>query len=558
MPTPPPPPHRAAAFGSLDVATPELIRSVVDNVPTLIAYFDDQLVCRYANASYRRVFEAPGQPLEGAHFESLVLPSLRAFIMPRARAALTGVAQVFEYERPAVAGGKPMHVEVKYTPNVRDGTVRGMFVELHDISSHKYIESLVLEANRDLEERVQERTARLFDSEQRFRLMVDALHDYCIYFVDDAGHITDWTESAQRMHHLDAHQVLRQHFGLLMDASHPGRNPGTRSQLVRQAIDGGQAQSEGWQIRHGQSAFWAHSTFTALRDSRGGLQGLSIITKDMTATKRLEDVMHDLNQDLVQRVQERTCALTAANRDIDAFSHMVSHDLRAPLRHLSGYLMLLRDDLQPVLGDVACDAHTHLDAAEKSTQRLARMIEGVLDYARLGRSALELVPVDLEALIRGAAAACPDQRRQWQIASDWPLVLGDAALLGRLVAALLSNAVKFTRDAVSPLIEIGWELAPVDPVPGGAVAPLRGVRWWVRDNGVGFDSSRAQHMFVMFQRQHHSMDFEGEGVELALCQRIVTLHGGTIRIESQHRVGCTVEVTIPVAGADPPIDIEPP
>lgn len=554
----PPLSNRAVAFGSLDVATPELIRSVVDNVPTLIAYFDDQLVCRYANASYRRVFESPGQALEGALFESLVLPSLRDFIMPKARGALAGVAQAFEYERPAPAGGQSMHVEVKYTPNLRDGAVRGMFVELHDISSHKYIESLVLETNRDLEERVQERTARLFDSEQRFRLMVDALHDYCIYFIDEAGHITDWTESAQRMHHLNAHQVLRQHFGLLMDAAHPGRNPGTRLQLVRQATEGGQAQSEGWQIRHGQSAFWAHSTFTALRDSRGALQGLSIITKDMTATKRLEDVMHDLNQDLVQRVQERTCALTAANRDIDAFSHMVSHDLRAPLRHLSGYLMLLRDDLKPLLADADSEAAAHLGAAERSTHRLARMIDGVLDYARLGRSALELAPVDLGALVHHAAAACTAPQLEWKVPAGWPLVLGDVGLLGRLVSALLSNAVKFTRDNPRPTIEMGWDLSPLDTGLVAGAVPVKGVRWWVRDNGVGFDSSRAQNMFVMFQRQHHSMDFAGEGIELALCQRIVTLHGGTIRIDSQHGVGCTVQVTLPVAGTDPRTETEPP
>lgn len=544
-------PH-TGAFGSLDAATPELIRSVVDSVPTLIAYFDDGLVCRYANASYRRMFELPGQALEGASFESLVLPVLRDAIMPKAQAALRGEPQAFEYERPSQPGKPAIHVDVKYTPDQREGRVHGMFVELHDITNHKRIEELVLDTNRDLEQRIQERTARLFDSEQRFRLMVDALYDCCIYFVDEEGNITDWTESAQRMHHMDAHQVLRQHFGLLLDAAHPGRNPGTRAQMLRQATESGQAESDGWQIRQGQSAFWARTTLTALRDSQGALQGLSVITKDTTDLKRLEEVMHDLNQDLAQRVQERTHALTAANSDIDAFAHMVSHDLRAPLRHLSDCLSLLRDDLQAPATQLSPDCMAHLGAADRTAHHLALMIDGVLEYARLGRTALAPARVDLGGLLHAAVAACSDRPLEWQIAPAWPPVWGDAVLLERLVMALISNAVKFTRHTPLARVEVGWALAPpaLDVQADPASGPM--LRWWVRDNGAGFDSTRTHAMFVMFQHQHEAMDFEGVGTGLALCQRIVTLHGGTIRVNSLPGEGCRVELMLPLVPATPP------
>jgi len=542
-------PSTATAFGTLDMASPDLICKVVDNVPTMIAYFDSALMCRYGNASYRRVFEQPGQALEGASFETLVLPQWRDTIIPRAHAALRGEHQAFEYDRPTPDGGR-IHVEVKYTPDIRDGRVIGMFVELHDITSHKRIEDLVLQTNRDLETRIQERNAKLFESEQRFRLMVDGLQDYCIYFLDAHGNITDWTDSAQRMHGLPPHQALRQHFGQLMDAAHPGRNPGTRAQMLRQAIETGQCDSDGWQIRQGHLPFWAHTTLTALRDSWGELQGISVITKDMTDLKRLEDVMNDLNQELEQQVQERTHELTAANRDIDAFAHMVSHDLRAPLRHLSGYLTLLREEIQENLGpDTHIQLRRHVDAMDKTTRRLAHMIEGVLEYARLGRAVINRSPVDLGTLVKQAieqACAHTDAHPvHWILpVNTWPIVSGEAGLLSKMLECLIDNAMKYTRTTADAQIEVDWALSnAIEDRPLDHTRQCITLR--IHDNGVGFDRERADSLFVMFQRQHHSMDFEGSGTGLALSQRIALLHRGSVRIDSQVGQGCTVTILLP-------------
>jgi PAS domain S-box-containing protein len=543
-----------SAFGSLETAAPELVRNIVDNVPTLIAYFDSGLICRYGNASYLQMFSPQGQTLEGVAFETLVLPHMRDDIMSRAKAALRGEKQHFEYTRNG-PNGQPVHVEVKYTPDIRQGQVHGMFVELHDITSHKRIEDLVLETNRDLEERVQERTVKLFESEQRFRLMVDGLKDYCIYFLDEQGQITDWTESAQRMHGVPPHQALRQHLGVLMDASHPGRHASVRAQLIRQAIDQGQSETDGWQIRQGQPIFWAHTTLTALRNSLGELQGLSAITKDMTASKRLEEVMTDLNSELERRMSERTDELCAANRDIEAFAHMVSHDLRAPLRHQSGYLTLMREELLELKSTLPPNAlEQHVQAMEKANRKLTRMIESVLEYARLSRTTIEPVTVPLAPLVQAEVARAQAQventRLRWEMPQAWPTVLGDSDLISELLACLLANAVKYTSRTEQPTIELGWqERPPHDPLPSGYKQAARRITFWVRDNGVGFDRDRATSLFVMFQRQHHSMDFDGTGTGLALSQRIVELHRGTIRVESHTGQGCTVRVTLPAGPA---------
>lgn len=545
-----------SAFGTLDVAAPELLRSVVDHSPTMLAYFDSGLICRYGNASYRRVFEAPGQVLEGAHFESLVLPQMRDLIMPRARAALTGLPQDFEYERPMPQGGS-MHVEVKYTPDVREGRVAGMFVELHDITSHKKIEELVLESNRHLEEHIRERSARLFDSEQRFRLMVDGLQDYCIYFLDEQGRVTDWTDSAQRMHGLTPDQVLRQPIALLLDDTHPGQHPGFQVQLLRQAIEQGHSETDGWQVRAGQPAFWAHTMLTALRDPRGELQGLSVITRDMTEAKRLEDMLNQLNQELEKRVADRNRELMVANRDIDAFAHMVSHDLRAPLRHISGYLMLLREDLQEQLHiPETSEIYRHTAAMDQACKRLSRMIESTLEYARLGRTTLQATPTALgpvmEAALASARQSAGDRAITWVLPEQWPTVHGDPALLTQLFSLLLDNAIKYTRTTDPVRIELGWQEADAsDPHPSGYDHPQARFRIWIQDNGVGFDSDHANNLFVMFQRQHHSMDFEGSGTGLALGQRIAGLHRGTLRLKSQPGQGCRAIVTLPAAKHSP-------
>lgn len=542
----------AQAFGTLAAVPSELIRSVVDNVPTMLAYFDAALVCRYGNASYRRVFERPGEVLEGASFESLVQPDQRETIMAHAHAALAGQVRDFEYER-LLHDGQRMQVEVKYTPDRRGREVVGMFVELHDITSHKRIEDLVLEANRDLEARVQERNQKLFESEQRFRLMVDGIQDYCIYFVDDHGQITDWTESAQRLHGLPPTQVLRQGMGLLMDATHPGAQHGVWMQWVRQAIADGQCETDGWQIRQGAPAFWAHTTLTALRNAQGELQGLSVITRDMSAQKRLESVMNLMHQELEKRVQERGHALKVANRDIDAFSHMVSHDLRAPLRHISGYLSLVQDELQELLPDPdPTQIRPHLAAIGTASKRLSRMIESVLEYARLGRTPVERTPVPLgpvvQAALDHAMNAAGPVPIEWTVPSEWPVVLGDATLLGRVLGHVLDNAIKYTSKTALPQIELGWgECDDDDPTPSGYEPPSQRIKLWIQDNGAGFDRTRAHNLFVMFQRQHHSMDFEGSGTGLALSQRMVALHRGTLDLDSQPGAGCRVSITLPLA-----------
>ncbi|WP_382323329.1 histidine kinase dimerization/phospho-acceptor domain-containing protein [Hydrogenophaga sp. UC242_53] len=168
----------------------------------------------------------------------------------------------------------------------------------------------------------------------------------------------------------------------LLSSDNAGEDEVDPGQVLRLAKAHGQWETRGWRLREDGSRFWAHTVLTALRNEAGELQGLSSITRDMTAAKSLEDVMNDLNRELEKRVAERTQQLVAANKDLDVFSHMVSHDLRAPLRHIASFVSLLQEQM----GDSADTlALQYQNSIAKASKRMSLMIEGLLEYARLGR-----------------------------------------------------------------------------------------------------------------------------------------------------------------------------
>ncbi|MBA4266885.1 MAG: hypothetical protein C0453_17560 [Comamonadaceae bacterium] len=471
----------------------------------------------------------------GSHLSQVVRPELLPEILPRVASALSGESQSFEAEREASDGTRNFY-QIHYIPDFQNGTVEGIFIELHDVSERRRTEEFVLEANRDLEERVRERSAELFQSEQRYRLMVDAIQDYCVYFVDEEGIVTEWSESAQRMHGHGRVQIIGQPYTKLLATDSPGEDEVDPDQVLRLAKAHGQWETRGWRLREDGSRFWAHTVLTALRNEEGELQGLSSITRDMTAAKSLEDVMNDLNSELEKRVAERTQQLVAANKDLDVFSHMVSHDLRAPLRHIASFVSLLQEQL----GDSA-DVLTlqYMNSIAKASKRMSLMIEGLLEYARLGRVTLESQHVPLGPLLSGVISHLqqenPDRRIEWAIDENLPLVKGDAMLLAQACGNLLSNSVKYTRPRDIAKIKVGCQ-----------TGPMGDQTFYVQDNGVGFDLEKAHNLFVMFQRQHHSMDFDGTGTGLALAQRIIERHGGKIWAETSLGQGCTFYFTLPL------------
>jgi signal transduction histidine kinase len=246
----------------------------------------------------------------------------------------------------------------------------------------------------------------------------------------------------------------------------------------------------------------------------------------------MRDALRGYQVELERRVAERTAQLEAANKELEAFAYSVSHDLRAPLRHLDAFVSLLKKK------NTALDEQSrhYMDTISDAARRMATLIDDLLAFSRMGRAEMSRTQVDLGALLHEVVQECEPEAKgrdvQWCL-GELPSVTGDRALLRVVLVNLVSNALKFTGPRQHATIEIGC-------VPGRAENVV-----FVRDNGVGFDMQYVNKLFGVFQRLHGVAEFEGTGIGLASVRRIVQRHGGSTWAEGRVDGGATFYFSLP-------------
>jgi light-regulated signal transduction histidine kinase (bacteriophytochrome) len=248
-----------------------------------------------------------------------------------------------------------------------------------------------------------------------------------------------------------------------------------------------------------------------LRDGEGHITGTLSSGEDITERRRAEKQVIRLNQDL----QNRAVALETANKELDAFAYTVSHDLRAPLRHIDGFLELLQNEAGTALNE---QGRHYMDAISESANKMGHLIGDLLSFSRMRRHAFSLQEVEMGPLVHDVIRELePDaagRAIEWRI-GNLPSVRGDERMLRIVLTNLISNALKFTRTRPQARIEIG-------SLPDQNAESVI----FVRDNGVGFDMSYEEKLFGVFQRLHRTEEFEGTGIGLASVRRIISRHGG--------------------------------
>ena len=392
-------------------------------------------------------------------------------------------------------------------------------------------EMIVLEESiSEMVARLKTMIAELRNSEENYRTLVQSANSIILRF-DTQGTITFINEYAQKFFGYTPAEIIGKNLiGTIVPAfESTGKDLAEKIHDLTRHPENYEV-SENENIRKDGSRAWIAWTNQPLYDLQGNLVEILSIGNDITRLIEAEKEIQALNAELEERVADRTRQLLEVNRNLESFTYSVSHDLRAPLRAISGYSTLLLQDLP----GISEKDRRYLELTRQNAHEMGRLIEDLLNFSKLGQQSLQITTLDPAAIAREIIQEFrnePDYRDVEFRVRGLPPCQADPVLFRQVLANLLSNAVKFSRNRDHPLVEVG-----------SAMKSGRQV-YFVRDNGVGFDMRYADKIFGVFQRLHNADEYEGTGVGLAIVHRIIELHGGSIWVESAPDKGTTVYFT---------------
>lgn len=410
--------------------------------------------------------------------------------------------------------GEPRHVTVHFSvsPGYEE-TLSKVLVSLTDITERKQTEQA------------------LRDSEERLKQIASSLRDV-IWLRDIQTRQVLYVNPAFEKLTGRTCQSFYENRDLVKKAIHPDDKAWV-IQALDQRSERAHFNQEHRIIHVDGSVRWVSSRSFPVRNEAGEIYRWVTIMENITERKQAEEQVHRLNQELEQRVLDRTAQLEAANKELEAFAYSVSHDLRAPLRHIDGFLELLQQRIDGALDE---RSRHYMATISDSAKRMGQLIDDLLAFSRMGRYELSKTPVDLgllvQEIIQDFAPEMEDRMINWGIA-PLTIVYGDRAMLRLVLTNLIANALKFTRGRALAEIAIGCQTGHQETIT------------FVRDNGVGFDMAYADKLFGVFQRLHHVEEFEGTGIGLASVRRIVHRHGGRTWAEAKINKGATFYFSLP-------------
>lgn len=343
--------------------------------------------------------------------------------------------------------------------------------------------------------------------------LVEEIQDYAIILLDTDGTIRNWNAGAKRIKGYSANEIIGESFSRFYTSTDLEKDK--PFQLLKQAEEFGRAQDEGWRVRKDGTLFWAGVTITALHDENGDVSGFGKVTRDLT------DKM----------VADRIREMEIRSKELEQFSYIVSHDLQEPIRTVRNYIEVLYEDC---VEEMSTDAKKYLDSINNAMERMQQMVIVMLDYSRLGKDKV-LKDVHLKSLCENVCKDLALRLEEKNAKVDINLegtIHAYETELGQLFLNLLTNALKFQKPNQEPLIQISME--------------KKGDEYLFRfqDNGIGIAPENHEKIFNVFQKLHRSSVYEGHGIGLANCKKIVELHLGKIWVESELEKGTTFCFTI--------------
>jgi len=357
--------------------------------------------------------------------------------------------------------------------------------------------------------------------------LIDQTHD-CIFVRDMNDVITFWNRGAEELYGWSAEEAVGKKSRDLLRTVVPEAS----AKALEVLLTTDQWEGELIETKADGAEVVVSSRWSLRRDEQGQPAAVLVTKNDITARKHREEEIVALNRELVKRAED----LAAANKELESFAYSVSHDLRAPLRHVIGYAELLQEQAASSLDE---KSRRYTKTILDSAKRLGVLIDDLLGFSRIGRADTNKTTVDLGQLVREVIAELRPQISNRDIAWNvgaLPGCHGDRAMLKVALVNLISNAVKFSRQRARAEIAIG-----------STEGQHNQIEIFIRDNGAGFDMRHADKLFGVFQRLHLSEEFEGTGIGLATVQRIIHRHGGNVRAEGGIDQGATFYLSLPGA-----------
>jgi PAS domain S-box-containing protein len=387
-------------------------------------------------------------------------------------------------------------------------------------------------------------------SEERYRIIVESATDYAIFTLDSQWHVTSWNNGAQHLLGYREAEILGEGMDIIF--TEEDRRKGTPEADIRNVLASGRTRNERWYRRKDGSRFWGIGMMMAQHDDHGNPIGYLKILQDITERKRLEE-------DLEQRVAERTAELkdsyqrlealnaklAVSNRELQDFAFVASHDLQEPLRKVMAFGDLLISEYGAVLGETGAD---YMRRMQSAAARMQALIGDLLQFSRVTSKAQPFTRVNLgqvaEEVLSDLEVRIQEHGGRVEV-DDLPTIEADPMQMRQLLQNLVGNAIKFARPDAPPRVRIFAE-TPADPATGTDETNGRRFTLYVADNGIGFEEKYLDRIFTVFQRLHGRGVYEGTGIGLAICRKIVERHGGTITAHSQPGEGSTFIVTLPL------------
>jgi PAS domain S-box-containing protein len=369
--------------------------------------------------------------------------------------------------------------------------------------------------------------------------LLDLTHD-TVFVRDVKDVITYWNRGAEELYGWSNAEAIGRISHELMRTAFPEPLGDINSKL----LSAGHWEGELIHTKRDGTRVVVASRWSLQRDTRGDPSAILETNNDITERKEAEEALRRARDELEVKVKERTAELAktneelqSVNKELEAFAYSVSHDLRAPVRHIAGFSELLQKHAESVLDD---KGRRHISMIIDAANRMGSLVDDLLAFSRIGRAETQKITVNLEPLVKGVVSEiAPDTEKRkidWRIDS-LPSVYGDPAMLRLVFSNLISNAVKFTRTREQAEIEIASSNHNEKEVVVS-----------VKDNGVGFDMKYRHKLFGVFQRLHSQEAFEGTGIGLATVQRIVHRHSGRVWAEGSLDHGATFYVALPQPG----------